>query len=81
MLPCTRLMTCSEIIQKEIVIWIQVSRNTWHLTFTSINAPPNSLIDSTISPKMKTTKEEGVGVRSLVHSTSRVERCAGALGW
>jgi len=29
---------------------------------------------------MKTTEREGVGVRSLVHNTSRVEGCAGALG-
>jgi len=36
------------------------------------DAPPNSLIDSIGSPRVKTTKGEGVGVCSLVHNTSRV---------
>jgi hypothetical protein len=35
------------------------------------NALPNSLTDSTMSPKVKITKE-GVGVRSLARNTSRV---------
>jgi len=41
--------------------------------------PLNSLIDSTTSPKVKTTKGEGVGVGSLAHNTSGVEGRAGAL--
>jgi hypothetical protein len=38
-------------------------------------------MDSTMSPKMKALEGEGVGARSLAHNTSRVEGCAGALGW
>jgi hypothetical protein len=37
-------------------------------------------MDSTASPKV-TTKGEGVGARSLIHNTLRVEVCAGAPGW
>jgi hypothetical protein len=42
------------------------------------DAPPSSLMDSTSSPKMKTTKGEGVGAHSLAHNTSGVGGCAGA---
>jgi hypothetical protein len=45
------------------------------------DTPPSFLMDSTMNPKVKTTEGEGVGVRSLVRNTSRVEGCAGALGW
>jgi hypothetical protein len=38
-------------------------------------------MDSTTSPKMKTTEGEGVGVHSLVHNTSGVEGCAKAPKW
>jgi len=38
-------------------------------------------MDSTASPKVKTTEGEGIGVHSLVHRTSRVEGHARALGW
>ncbi len=41
--------------------------------------PSSSLMDSTLNPKMKTTKGEGVGVRSLAQNTSGVEGRAGAL--
>ncbi len=41
----------------------------------------HDLINSTASPKVKTTKGEGIGVRSLTHSISKVKGCAGALGW
>ncbi len=44
------------------------------------DAPPSSLMDSTISPKAKTT-ERRVGVCSLVHNISRVEGRARTLGW
>jgi hypothetical protein len=37
-------------------------------------------MDSTMSSKVKTTKEEGIGVRSLAHNTLGVEGHAGALG-
>jgi len=45
-----------------------------------IDAPPNSLMDSTASPKVKTMEGVGVGVRSLVHNTSGVEGRAGIMG-
>ncbi len=41
-----------------------------HVMYLLINEPPSSLTDSTVSPKVKTTKGEGVGVHSLVRSTS-----------
>jgi len=34
-------------------------------------------MDSAANPKKKTTKGEGVGVRSLTHSTLGVEGCVG----
>ncbi len=47
----------------------------------SYDAPPSSLMDSIMSPKVKTTKGKGVGVRSLARNTSGVEGRAKALGW
>jgi hypothetical protein len=41
----------------------------------------NFLIDSTVSPKVKITKGQGIGVRSLAHNISRLEGHVGALGW
>jgi len=38
-------------------------------------------MDSTISPKVKTTEGEGVGAHSLARNTSGVEGRVGALGW
>jgi len=38
------------------------------------------LMDSTVSPNMKTTEREGVGARSLAHSMLGVERHVGAPG-
>jgi len=45
------------------------------------DAPPSSLMDSTVSPKVKITKREEVGARSLVRNISGVEGRARALGW
>ncbi len=45
------------------------------------DAPPSSLMDSTVSLKVKTTEGKGVGARSLVHNTSGVEGRVGAPGW
>ncbi len=45
------------------------------------DVPPNSLMDSTTSLKMKTTKGEEVGSRSLARNTSGVEGRVGAPGW
>jgi hypothetical protein len=47
----------------------------------SCDTPPHSLKDSNANPKMKTTKEEEVGVCSLVRSTLGLEGCARTLGW
>jgi len=38
-------------------------------------------MDSIASPKVKTTEGEGVGGRSFIHNTSRVERHVGVLKW
>jgi hypothetical protein len=46
-----------------------------------IDTPPSSLMDSIASPKVKTTKREGVGACSLAHNTSGVEGHAGAPQW
>jgi hypothetical protein len=48
---------------------------------TGSDTPPSSLMDSTVSPKVKTSEGKGVGVRSLIHSTSKVEGHARASGW
>jgi hypothetical protein len=45
------------------------------------DAPLSSLMDSTSSPKVKTTEGEGVRVRSLVHCISRVEGHARDARW
>jgi hypothetical protein len=49
--------------------------------FFMVHAPPSSLMDLTMSPKMKTTEGEGVGVRSLARNILGVEGCVGASGW
>jgi hypothetical protein len=46
-----------------------------------IQDTPNSLIDSTLNPKVKTTEGKKVKVRSLAHNNSGVKRRVGALGW
>ncbi len=45
------------------------------------NAPLSSLMDSTMSPKVKTLKGKEVGVRSLACNTLRVEGRTRVLGW
>jgi len=45
------------------------------------DAPPNSLMDSTMSPNVKTLEGKGVGAHSLTRSISGVEGRVGALGW
>ncbi len=47
----------------------------------TIDTPPNSLIDSITSPKVKTTKGEWIGTCSLAHNTSGVEGHVRAPGW
>ncbi len=40
--------------------------------------PPNSLINSIVNPKVKTTEGLGVGAHSLACNISRVEGCVGS---
>ncbi len=49
-------------------------------TNTLSNAPLDSWMDSTTSPKVKTTKGERVGALSLVRGTLGVEGCVRAPG-
>ncbi len=46
----------------------------------NIDTPPNSLMDLTTSPKVKTTKGERVGTISLARNISGVKRCVGVSG-
>ncbi len=48
---------------------------------TTIDAPLDSLMDSTASPKVKTTKGEGIEVHSLARNTLGVEGRVGASVW
>jgi hypothetical protein len=52
-----------------------------HNVLALINTPPNYLLGSTTSPRMKTTEGEGVWAHSLAHNTSKVEGHVGAPGW
>jgi hypothetical protein len=45
------------------------------------DAPLNSLMNSTASPKVKTMKGKGVKARSLGCNTSGVKGCVGAPRW
>jgi len=45
------------------------------------DALPSSLMGSTANQKVKIVKGEGIGACSLACNTSKVEGCAGALGW
>jgi len=48
---------------------------------TTSDAPLSSLMDSTATPKVKTTKGEKIRAHSLTHNTSGVEGHVGALKW
>jgi hypothetical protein len=50
-------------------------------TVTKTDAPPSSLMDSTVSPKVKTLEGEGIGARSLARNTSGVMGRVKAPGW
>jgi hypothetical protein len=45
------------------------------------DAPPSSLMDSTMSSKVTIVEGKGARAHSLVRNTFGVERRAGALGW
>jgi hypothetical protein len=65
------MVTQGVIKAREIQFWVGILDDT----------PLSSLMHSTVSPKMKTTKGKGVGACFLACSTSRVEGCAKAQGW
>jgi len=46
-----------------------------------IDAPLSSLMESIMSPKVKTLKGKGIGACSLARNTSGVEGCARVPGW
>ncbi len=48
--------------------------------FTYYDAPPNSLMDSTANPKVKTTEGKRIGAHSLARSTLGVERACRSFG-
>ncbi len=56
--------------------------NDWPMfaTLTTCDAPPSSLMDSTMSPKVKTS-EGGIRSHSLACSVSGVKGHVGAPGW
>ncbi len=49
-----------------------------YMTFIHCDTPPNSLMDSTTSPNVKTAKGKGVEVRSLVCNIWGIEKHARA---
>jgi hypothetical protein len=55
--------------------------NKVHVGTSIIDTPSNSLMESIANLKVKTTKEEGVGARSLTHNISRVKGHNGVSGW
>jgi len=48
---------------------------------TVIDAPPSSLMDSPVNPKVKRTEGNEIAARSLVHSTLGVKWHVGTLRW
>jgi hypothetical protein len=56
-------------------------RNNYNEPNKVTNAPPSSLMDSTLNVKTKTTKGKRIGARSLSCSTSKVEGRAGNSRW
>ncbi len=74
-----------EPINRVLVVCKCITYNNWSgceiLKKEVSDAPPSSLVDSFVSPKVQTMEGEGVGAHSLAHNTSRVEGCAQAPGW
>jgi hypothetical protein len=63
------------------VKFTQYILNKVHVGTSIIDTPSNSLMDSIANQKVKTTKGEGVGARSLTHNISRVKGHNGASRW
>jgi hypothetical protein len=53
----------------------------WSLRMGQYDAPSSSLMDSTVSPKMKTLERKIVKAHSMIRSTFGVEGRVGTLGW
>ncbi len=51
------------------------------ISLTINDAPLSSLMDSIVSPKVKTSKGKGIGAHSLAYNTSGVEGHVGVPGW
>ncbi len=60
------------------IVWSVSAKNLVNKKI--IDAPPNSLKDPKVGPKMKQWKKKKFHAHSLAHSTSGIRRCAGALG-
>jgi hypothetical protein len=52
----------------------------WGIINKSNDTPPSSLMDSTMSPKVKTTKGKGIKAHSLARSISSVENVCWSFG-
>jgi hypothetical protein len=64
-----------------IIVFLRVNAILSPQNVIIFDTHPSSLMDSTVSPKMKTTKGKGIGAHSLACNTLRVEGRVGALGW
>jgi hypothetical protein len=51
------------------------------IKFNIFDAPLDSLMDSTMNPKMKIVEGKRIGARSLARNTLGVEGHVGVLGW
>jgi len=63
------MFDCFGNLHPYLKIWFSIKCDT----------PPSSLMDSIVSPKVKTTEGKGVGAQSLTCNISGVEGHAGAL--
>jgi len=61
--------------------WCKSSICTWVYCWIEDDAPPSSLMDSTVNPKVKTMEGKKVGVHSLAHNISGVEGRAEVSKW
>jgi hypothetical protein len=60
-------------------LWLSLEKCAWRSSQS--DAPPSSLMDSIVSPKMKTLEGEGVGAHSLSCNALGVEGCVQAPKW
>jgi len=52
-----------------------------HYLHAALDAPPSSLMDSIVNPKVKTIGGKGIGAQSLAYNTLGIKGHVGALGW